>query len=912
MEHLNETNPVVIDLSQSTNAKSFDNSNFLHALELMQAKSFINDRSKLIDDIKEKNVRDNIRLNDTITILGTRGSGKTSFLYKIYDEYRSSEDIEVLDVIDPTLIEEKGHIFLTIISEIVKRVDSELREKELNPNPCYSMKKEWKQSVIKLARGIPSIGGINDRQDTWNDPEYIMENTLRGVASAKDLEKDFGSMLKLALDILGKKFFILLLDDIDIDFKKGWPVLESIRKYLSSPYILTFMSGDLKLFSKAIRKQQWANFGKALLVNEGEKLGRLAEFNDAVTEMESQYMQKVMQPSRRLHLSTIKEKLELFNSIRRTDSRIKSKCNIEISSSYGYNRPITEYYDHILENIGINSPSQSKLFQSFLLSLPLRTQIHFMNKLSDTRNPENGVLDVFLNDVYEKGIDGSLLKNSDQFINILALKLMLDENILDDSYQMLPISSDSSLNAVLTTLTTFFARKVASKPYLIFDYMLRIGYIRNLITLFPVDSQDRAIYKFSIKKLCKYSHLFQTENLKNNSGRVISYIRGYFMQDKKIAENRWGGIITLPGLAATAKKKEDKVSDRVDIIIEKSDLDTMNRCIAYMPLTISMPSTRQQSILNYSVFTLFSCIGEILRSHTENETKESLLSTILHLSQIRSYPIPDVFTHRDEISSHEEYLSVDKNQLIDSIKLQNLQTWINSYEVSKIPPYLLGKISTRIFYALRNLERNDSADNLGDAMMSRIIIILNSVLVEEARERYPSLILNNNNPADNTKIFIDNIQKIIGEKVSSVPDDKNETVVSSSYLPLSQWILSCPIFISFIDTGNTDLCNLLYAFCNESYLCCKSYNVYSTLRNVKLPVLSNRKTKNLPVFSAGKEGHKYDNTLNILKKVFSNSEDFISTPHDEIIELLEDKFQSINSRSLNVFITQCKNGLLKW
>lgn len=898
MEHLNETNPVVIDLSQSTNAKSFDNSNFLHALELMQAKSFINDRSKLIDDIKEKNVRDNIRLNDTITILGTRGSGKTSFLYKIYDEYRSSEDIEVLDVIDPTLIEEKGHIFLTIISEIVKRVDSELREKELNPNPCYSMKKEWKQSVIKLARGIPSIGGINDRQDTWNDPEYIMENTLRGVASAKDLEKDFGSMLKLALDILGKKFFILLLDDIDIDFKKGWPVLESIRKYLSSPYILTFMSGDLKLFSKAIRKQQWANFGKALLVNEGEKLGRLAEFNDAVTEMESQYMQKVMQPSRRLHLSTIKEKLELFNSIRRTDTRIKAKCNIEISGSYGDNRPITEYYDYILEKIGINSPSQSKLFQSFLLSLPLRTQIHFMNKLSDTQNPENGVLDVFLNDVYEKGIDGNLLKNSDQFINILALKLMLDENILDDSYQMLPISSDSSLNAVLTTLTTFFARKVASKPYLIFDYMIKIGYTHNLLPLLE-DKNDKG---FSIEKLCYHSLIFQPGNLKNISCRMISYVRGYFMQNKALNGNRWGGILTLPGFATESKKSKDLVRNRLDAVLKDARIDDMDTCIVYMPLSISQPSTRQQSILNYSAYSLLAAIGELLKSHCEDSNTDYLLYTISHLSQIRSFIIPNLFSSKDENSGYEEYFSPNIDSIKESIRFQQLIIWLNSYENIIIPPYLLGKISTRIFYAFRNLEDKEMTDNLGDAMMTRIIIIMNSVLVEEVREKYPYIGLNNNNPNISNKIFSSNIAslKTFIENLSSAHN-------FAEILPLSRWILSCPILNSFLDRSNYQLIDSLLIFHTESFYSDDLFPIYNILKSVRLA------GPKLPEFTADKSKVKaYQYSLAKLQETYETANNFYTTPIEIVISDLKDYFSSIKSASITAFRKEYEKGFITW
>jgi DNA-binding NtrC family response regulator len=117
-----------------------------------------------------------------------------------------------------------------------------------------------------------------------------MDRGLKSVKAAKDLETNFNDLVACALKTLEKKAFIITLDDIDVDFRKGWPVLETIRKYLTSPQIIVLLSGDLKLYSKAIRKQQWKNFGKALLVNEAEALNKTYTYNDLVTEMEGQYL----------------------------------------------------------------------------------------------------------------------------------------------------------------------------------------------------------------------------------------------------------------------------------------------------------------------------------------------------------------------------------------------------------------------------------------------------------------------------------------------------------------------------------------------------------------------------------------------------------------------------------------------
>ncbi|MCD8079453.1 MAG: hypothetical protein LUF04_03295 [Bacteroides sp.] len=57
----------------------------------------------------------------------------------------------------------------------------------------------------------------------------------------------------------------MAFDDVDTDFAKGWPVMETIRKYLTSPQLITILSGDINLYTLLIRKKQWENFGKPLL-----------------------------------------------------------------------------------------------------------------------------------------------------------------------------------------------------------------------------------------------------------------------------------------------------------------------------------------------------------------------------------------------------------------------------------------------------------------------------------------------------------------------------------------------------------------------------------------------------------------------------------------------------------------------
>ena len=179
-----------------------------------------------------------------------------------------------MDIIDPTLIEEKGHVFLYVISAIYTKVEKELDRRECDPQKknIADQKRSWQKALSKLADGLPSIDGINsDNGDRLQDPQFVMDNGIRTVTAARLLSKHFNDFLAISLKILEKKTFLLLFDDIDVDSSKGWAVMESIRKYFRGRRLITVLSGDLDLFSNVVRQRKWLNFGKDILRYEKDR-----------------------------------------------------------------------------------------------------------------------------------------------------------------------------------------------------------------------------------------------------------------------------------------------------------------------------------------------------------------------------------------------------------------------------------------------------------------------------------------------------------------------------------------------------------------------------------------------------------------------------------------------------------------
>ena len=99
---------IIIDLSKSMNACSFEGSDIIHKAEFDRVKKLIDDK---IEDNENNDFKILGRYNDTITILGSRGSGKTSFLMSILQTYNGHKNIEIIELIDPSLLRKKGTYF---------------------------------------------------------------------------------------------------------------------------------------------------------------------------------------------------------------------------------------------------------------------------------------------------------------------------------------------------------------------------------------------------------------------------------------------------------------------------------------------------------------------------------------------------------------------------------------------------------------------------------------------------------------------------------------------------------------------------------------------------------------------------------------------------------------------------------
>ncbi|PZU14647.1 MAG: hypothetical protein DI622_13210, partial [Chryseobacterium sp.] len=719
---------ITIDLSNSENAKKFKSEQIIHRAELDRTKYYI---EKLI--VLSKENPDEEYLHRAITILGSRGSGKTSFLLNLVESFENKTEITILPIIDPTLIEEKGHAFLNVVSAISDLVNDAFIANKLDSNYSSDNKRIWHDKLMKLAGGIPSIDGIGQHNgDHWMDPEFVMETGLATVSASRKLQAHFNDFLKESARILKTEVFLLRFDDIDVDSTKGWAVLECIRKYFTSPKLIIVLSGDMNLYSTVIRQKKWTNFGKEILKYEGGEKWRNGDivnknnkFNDLVVDLSSQYMLKIMPPKYRIHLSTISEKKRLYGNL-----------NLFVKKpGYSTEEQIEDFYDSIIERFGIVNPTQQESYRTFLLSLPLRSQIQFLtNNIERDRYDDNdfdgeidnnNILDIFISELEEKNVDTYMIKYSSKFINSIILELLISSHRLHDVYQLQPITTDNSLNASLFSLNTLLASSINNQfggKYLIFDYFLKVAYPRNLLNIIPYENSSlnkENNARPSIETFCENCGIFTDRVLRDMAGEMQSYIFGLINSQNTQNTNYY---IKLSGLQQKAKQP---FYNRLDTVFSsKNDSPLIDKILAYIPGFISTHA-KQKTQVSYSIYLLFATIGELLKrdelvtgGKSNIERSIELKSALLNLSQLRVY---NAYNFDNTNNQQDKNFQENENGLesIDDVRdypenyelnyfIENLLKWFSSQRFNvftPVPTHILGKIFTRFFYALQNIDR---------------------------------------------------------------------------------------------------------------------------------------------------------------------------------------------------------------
>ncbi len=237
---------IIININEANKAQKYQDEK-----ELFQIEAFKNVAKILQEHKVGKDTSDitDCRFHDTIFIDGDRGVGKTAFMINIQHYYDvidcknnnncmySKDDKKrpkyiFLKPVDPTLLEHTEKFLSVVLARIVEYVSKE----KVNDEDYY-------KALENLSKSLEAIKTL--------DKDVGIEEIASNKSSLK-LEQHAHEFFKIVSKMFDVDAIIMLIDDVDMAFDKGFDVLEVVRKYLASPYLIPIVAGDMKLYREIV------------------------------------------------------------------------------------------------------------------------------------------------------------------------------------------------------------------------------------------------------------------------------------------------------------------------------------------------------------------------------------------------------------------------------------------------------------------------------------------------------------------------------------------------------------------------------------------------------------------------------------------------------------------------------------
>lgn len=807
-----EPKKVILDFSVTdySDAEACDERNLVHRSKLDEfMRVFAEQLSLAKDEMSRWNddKREIRNIHNAISIYASRGAGKTTFLLsairKVQMEY--GDEVVCIDTIDPSLMDSKQKPIVNIIAAIHEKVmeagnDINIYSTKERTDMANKLDLQYKE----VLKALPFIDGIGKEPiySDWDDEEYIANQGIEKAIASNNLERAFQHYLYVALKLMKKKCFVIPFDDIDTDFRKGYDILEIIRKYLTTPFVITVLTGDLELYGKLVRKETWKCFDDELMKKELEYAGRKeAEFSSIINQLENQYLVKILKPEYRISISTMREYMD------NTEYRL----NVSVRFSADQDPiPLKECYDRFLSEVGFNEHSLKtiKTLIDFLLGLSMRIQIRLLRQIMRIYTDKNlnredlaeGVMDVFWNDLNQKASNAKALHRSSHVYTIEMLKFLTYNNALSTGCTFMPETTNEILNKALFAVGVKYNSLEPKYVYFIFDFWIRLSYASYVSEHVQRDEMDE-----------ENERIIDYANFKSDADLTKSVCRSQAYYNK--SRSVYGQSPTpLPGVSC--------INNTSPLFIKNA-----NYQLSLLPL-FGVTDAEKNDNVYISIYKLLALLSDLIRfvsdSQGFNMDSNAIANQMVNkLGQYRSYQEPNFGPDSDFDDAKDMksgiHFSYDES-LEEKASLRALvDEFLEWYEKTskykmKVSCQMLQKIFVRFYSTMLYIDSHGRDLLTGDLFSQYIVALLNSVLVEEAMGRQITHIDLNN---------IGDIEDVYARNLSRINVYKGRQRLE--ILGLHSWLSDYPLIKVFLSptmkylTEHADLIGIQYHGARKSY-----------------------------------------------------------------------------------------------
>lgn len=274
--------------------------------------------------------------NNIIAFVGDRGSGKTSSMKTIYDvlgrcryahnstiKFRSLSSgyniikqyhILTLPTIDPSYFEARHNILDIVVAHMFDNFQKKSRNSSID---IVERNTKNKQELIRMFQEVKSCLDIIKQKP--NELNETIED-LSALASGINLKESIRNLIKSYL-----KYFVdneravlaIAIDDIDLQTRYAYEMVEQIRKYLVQPNVLILLG---------VKISQLHDLVKQYYYNENHDLISANLLTDTPENMAGRYLSKLIPFNQRIFMPNIGEHCNKQIRIIENES-ISGNCN---------------------------------------------------------------------------------------------------------------------------------------------------------------------------------------------------------------------------------------------------------------------------------------------------------------------------------------------------------------------------------------------------------------------------------------------------------------------------------------------------------------------------------------------------------------------------------------------------------
>lgn len=264
--------------------------------------------------------------------LGKRGSGKTTAMREFcrilksinkttelnwwvdacFHESELHSDLQntrfyfdVMDPIDASRLEAKEDLFELILARIYRRYEEHLRaEDAFARKQAVYAQKQARERFEKIFRSYHALR-MNVQDDEFVDSVIAR---LQYMSSSTEIKQDIssflGDMLKEWAPGCEYPYLVIVLDDLDLNIKNGYEMLEQLHKYFWNQRILILLAVDYDQINIISESSFWRDLN-ANMGNAAELFSSQPHVLNKGKEISNDYIAKVLPVDNRIFMPNI-------------------------------------------------------------------------------------------------------------------------------------------------------------------------------------------------------------------------------------------------------------------------------------------------------------------------------------------------------------------------------------------------------------------------------------------------------------------------------------------------------------------------------------------------------------------------------------------------------------------------------